>query len=68
VHVVGGAQTIHALAAAGALDSLEVVVIPVLAGDGLPLWPRGSAPPSPRLLRDPRRFPDESVELAYAVS
>ena len=67
VHLVGGPRTIQAFREIGALDRLEVVVLPILLGDGVPLSPPGSsparlAPPSQRTL------PGGSVELAYALS
>jgi hypothetical protein len=63
VHLVGGPRTIQAFHQHGALDSLDVVVLPILLGDGVPLWPRGAPPPSLRLLRDP---PDLSGRLRRA--
>jgi dihydrofolate reductase len=66
VHLVGGPQTIRACHGVGALDRLELVVLPILLGDGIPLSPP-SAPPVPlRLLRADRVFPDGSAELVYA--
>jgi len=67
VHLVGGPRTIQAFRELGALDRLEVVVLPILLGDGVPLSPTGStptrlAPPSNRTL------PGGSVELAYALA
>lgn len=67
VHLVGGPRTIHAFREIGALDRLEVVVLPILLGDGVPLSPPGSsptrlAPPSQRTL------PGGSVELAYTLA
>ncbi|HVC38357.1 MAG TPA: dihydrofolate reductase family protein [Candidatus Dormibacteraeota bacterium] len=67
VHLVGGPRTIRAIYELGALDSLEVVVLPMLLGEGIPIWPRGVPLPSLRLSREPRIFPDGSVELAYAL-
>jgi dihydrofolate reductase len=66
VHLVGGPRTIRAFYEIGALDRLELLILPVLLGDGLPLWLR-SAPRVPlRLLRADRTFPDGSAELVYA--
>ena len=66
VHLVGGPRTIRAFHEIGALDRLELVVLPILLGDGNPLSPR-SVPPVPlRLLRADRVFPDGSAELVYA--
>lgn len=68
VHLVGGPRTIQALHECDALDSLEVVVLPLVLGDGAPLWPGGSQPPALRLLGEPRTFPDGSVELRYSMA
>lgn len=68
VHLVGGPRTIQAFHQQGALDNLEVIVLPLLLGDGIPLWPHGIQPPAPRLLHEPRAFPDGSVELSYSTA
>jgi len=65
VHLVGGPQTIRAFDAAGALDRLEVVLLPVLLGTGIPFSPAGSAGRPLRPLHADRIFPDGSVELVY---
>lgn len=67
VHLVGGPRTIRAFHELGALDRLEIVVVPTLLGDGTPLSPAGSAPVSLRLLRSDRTFPDGAIELVYAL-
>jgi dihydrofolate reductase len=65
VHLVGGPRTIRAFYELGALDRLELVVLPMLLGAGLPLS-RPGAPPVPlTLLRADRSFPDGSAELVY---
>jgi dihydrofolate reductase len=66
VHLVGGVRTIHAFQEAGALDRLEIVVLPVLLGRGSPLSPPGAPRVPLRLLRADRVFPDGSAELVYA--
>lgn len=66
VHLVGGPRTIQAFHHQGALDSLDLVVLPLLLGDGVPLWPRGAQAPSLQLRAEPRLFPDGSVELSYS--
>jgi dihydrofolate reductase len=66
VHLVGGARTIRAFHEAGALDRLEIVVLPVLLGQGVSLSPPGAPPVPLRLLRADRTFPDGSAELVYA--
>jgi len=39
VHLVGGPRTIHAFHQIDALDRLEVVVLPIPSGEGVPLSP-----------------------------
>jgi dihydrofolate reductase len=65
VHVVGGPLTIRGLAEAGALDRLEVVILPLILGEGVPLSPQGTGTSRPRLRGEPRVHPDGSVELVY---
>jgi len=71
VHLVGGPRTIQAFRDLGALDRLELVVLPILLGAGVPLSPASTNPagtePLPLRLDSTRRFPDGSVELAYAA-
>jgi dihydrofolate reductase len=67
VHLVGGPQTIRAFAGIGALDRLELVVLPLLLGEGIPLSPPGAPRLPLRLLRADRIFPDGSVEIVYAT-
>ena len=47
------------------LDRLELVVLPTLLGEGLPLSPQGAPPVPLTLLRADRTFPDGSAELVY---
>jgi dihydrofolate reductase len=68
VHLVGGPRTIQAVHECRALDSFEIVVLPLLLTDGIPVWPNGSALPALRLLGEPRTFPDGSVELRYSMT
>ncbi len=65
VHLVGGPLTIQAFRGIGALDRFEVVVLPILLGEGLRLSPPGTAR-LPLRLEAQRTFPDGSVELAYS--
>ena len=65
VHLVGGPRTIRAFHEVGALDRLELVVLPILLGDGVPLSPRAAPTVPLRLLRADRIFPDGSAELVY---
>jgi dihydrofolate reductase len=65
VHLDGGPRTIRAFSDLGALDRLELVVLPMLLGEGLPLSPQGASPVPLTLLRADRTFPDGSAELVY---
>lgn len=67
VHLVGGPRTIRAFHEVGELDRLEIVVLPMLLGDGIPLSPPEAGPTPLRLLRSDRTFPDGSIELVYAT-
>lgn len=65
VHLVGGPKTIRAFYELGALDRLEILVLPFLAGGGLPLSPQSSPPMRLRRLRSDRSYPDGTVEVVY---
>ncbi len=65
VHLVGGPRTIRAFQEIGALDRLELVLLQILLGQGVPLSPQGAPPVPLSLLRADRTFPDGSVELVY---
>jgi dihydrofolate reductase len=67
VHLVGGPRTIRAFHEAGELDRLEIVVLPILLGDGIPLSPPGAGSVPLRLVGAERTFPDGSAELVYAT-
>jgi dihydrofolate reductase len=67
VHLVGGPRTIRAFQQIGELDRLEIVVLPILLGDGIPLSPPGAGSAPLRLLRADRTFPDGSAELVYTT-
>lgn len=76
VWLLGGPRTIHAFRALGAVDTYEIYVLPVLLGDGIPLFERTatlpsaaaepSTAPGDRLrLTDHHVFPDGAIELVY---
>ena len=66
VHLVGGPRTIETFRALGALDQLELVVLPLLLGAGMKLTP--SLSPDTRLLFERERaLPGGSVEIVYDV-
>ncbi|MEV5880835.1 dihydrofolate reductase family protein [Streptomyces sp. NPDC052101] len=65
VHLVGGPRTIQTFYALGALDTLELVVVPLLFGGGTRLTP--ALDPSVGLaFRRERALPGGSVEIVYA--
>jgi dihydrofolate reductase len=67
VHLVGGPRTIEAFRALGALDKLELVVLPLLLGDGMRLTSSLSADTGLTFERQ-RALPGGSVEIVYDVS
>jgi dihydrofolate reductase len=67
VHLVGGPRTIETYRALGALDKLELVVLPLLFGGGMRLTPSLS-PDTGLTFERERALPGGSVEIVYAVS
>jgi dihydrofolate reductase len=67
VHLVGGPRTIEAFRALGALDKLELVVLPLFLGDGMRLTPSLSPDAGLTFVRE-RALPGGSVEIVYDVS
>jgi dihydrofolate reductase len=66
VHLIGGPTTIETFRAHGALDKLELVVLPFLLGGGMRLTP--TFDPSTGLTFESSRAIDGgSVEIVYAV-
>lgn len=67
VWIHGGAQTIRACLDHDLIDRLELYVIPVLLGDGLPLFPRSDR--QARLtLKESHAFPGGVVKLVYGLA
>jgi dihydrofolate reductase len=64
VHLVGGPTTIETVRALGALDRLELVVLPLLLGSGMRLTPALS-PDTGLALDRTRALPGGSVEIVY---
>jgi dihydrofolate reductase len=67
VHLVGGPRTIEAFRALGALDTLELVVLPLLLGAGMRLTPSLS-PDAGLTFERERALPGGSVEIVYACN
>ena len=66
VWVVGGGNVASQYADAGLLDRVEVTVVPVVLGDGKPLFDRARSGP-PLQLVSTRPFANGMVELRYEV-
>ena len=65
VWLFGGGRSIAAVAAAGRLDMLDLVVVPLVLGDGIPLFAPGTAGFGLRLIAaEPK--PSGAVRLLYA--
>lgn len=67
VWIVGGAQTAAACIAVGAVDTIELFLMPVLLGEGVPLF-AGDGPELPLALRETRAWPNGVVGLIYDVA
>ncbi|WP_405161432.1 dihydrofolate reductase family protein [Nocardia sp. NBC_01499] len=66
VHLIGGPRTVETFRALGALDKLELVVLPFLLGGGMRLT--DSLDPNIGLtFESSRALPGGSVEIVYAV-
>jgi dihydrofolate reductase len=67
VHLVGGPRTMQTFAALGALDALELVVVPQLFGAGLRLT-ESLSPDLGLTFQRERALPGGSVEIVYATA
>lgn len=65
VHLVGGPRTIQTFHELGALDTLELVVLPLLFGSGMRLTD-GLSPDTGLTFARERALPGGSVEIVYA--
>ncbi|MBU8544702.1 MULTISPECIES: dihydrofolate reductase family protein [Roseomonadaceae] len=63
VWVEGGGQLLRGMLAIGALDRLEMAVIPVVLGDGIPLFPPGT--PETRLALRHHAAVGDALHLIY---
>jgi dihydrofolate reductase len=66
IWLFGGGQLFRSLLAAGQVDAVEVTVVPVLLGGGVPLVAPG-IPRTALRLRDIHRYPTGMVSLVYGV-
>ena len=67
IWLYGGGALFANLLAAGQVDRVEVTVIPILLGGGVPLLPAGVVR-SPLALQHLERYPSGQVSLHYAVT
>jgi len=67
VHLVGGPRTIESFSALGALDKLELIVLPLLFGAGMRLTPSLS-PDTGLTFERERALPEGSVEIVCSVN
>ena len=67
VHLIGDPRTIDTFHALGALDKLELVVLPLLFGGGMQLTP-SLRPDTGLTFERARALPGGSVEIVYDVS
>ena len=65
IWLMGGGETIASFRAAGMVDRLELRVMPVLLGGGVPLFPRHARGEERWKLVDYRAFGNGVVELRY---
>jgi dihydrofolate reductase len=66
IWLFGGGTTFRGLLDAGLVDRVELSVIPVLLGGGIPLVPQGRR--WPLRLKDSRTFPSGIVSLTYYIA
>jgi dihydrofolate reductase len=66
IWLYGGGGLFASLLAAGQVDRVEVTIIPILLGGGVPLLPPRQAR-SPLTLEHVERFPSGQVSLHYSV-
>lgn len=66
IWLFGGGATFRSLLDAGLVDRIEVSIIPVLLGGGIPLVPDGRR--WPLQFKDSRTFPSGIVSLTYLIA
>jgi dihydrofolate reductase len=66
VHLVGGPRTIGTFRAVGALDTIELLVLPLFLGGGMRLT-EGLSPKTGLTLEHERALPGGTVEIVYRV-
>jgi dihydrofolate reductase len=66
IWLFGGGELFRYLLDAGLVDTVEVAVMPVMIGDGIPVLPPGTA--ARLVLSDIKQLPSGIVVLAYTVA
>jgi dihydrofolate reductase len=66
--VVGGAKLVRGFLEAGCIDRIELYVVPLLLGHGIPLFERGMTSLPLRTEEPAKTFPNGVVRLAYALA
>ena len=67
IWLFGGGTLFRSLLLAGQVDRVEVTVVPILLGGGVPLLPPGPGR-VPLHLRETRRYPSGIVTLSYSAT
>lgn len=65
VQLLGGQRTIQAFLKLGAIDRFGLCILPILLGDGVPLFAPGIIPQMPQRLDHQQVFSDGAVALSY---
>jgi dihydrofolate reductase len=65
IWLFGGGELFRYLLDGGLVDTVELAVMPVLLGEGIPVLPRGAS--TSLVLSDMKRLPSGIVVLAYSV-
>jgi len=66
IWLFGGGDLFRSLLTAGQVDTVEVTVVPILLGGGVPLL-RPGTPPARLALRGTRTYPSGMVSLSYTI-
>lgn len=66
IWLFGGGELFRSLLAEGQVDTVEVTIVPILLGGGVPLLPAGG-PRTPLTMTGTRTYPSGMVSLCYAV-
>ena len=66
IWLFGGGSLFRSLLAARQVDLVEVLLVPVLLGDGIPLLEKG-APPTALALEEVERYPSGLLGLRYRI-